>query len=253
MTRACVCPEQSYHFETKAPEELYNLQADPHEVHNLASDPQHQDTLERMRAACREWMLETKDAGLLPEHELRERARDTTVYEMLRDPKHYPVQRCFAAATLANTGDAENIPRLLELLEDNDAAIRFWAAVGLLGLARNAKEASPALNKALANPAPDVRSLAAEALCVMGEPTEALAVLEKELHQPSPFAALRAAEALAHIGETARPVLVRYTSKKRYDTNYRDEQFAPQDVLRHAMTKLNIPLPDAVKVRSYEN
>ncbi len=55
---------------SKPVEELYDLQADPHEVHNLADSPEHQDVLQRMRAAHLAWVLETRDLGLVPEPEI---------------------------------------------------------------------------------------------------------------------------------------------------------------------------------------
>ena len=44
-------PPQTCFWETKPPEELYDLQADPDEVKNLASSAAHSSTLERFRKA----------------------------------------------------------------------------------------------------------------------------------------------------------------------------------------------------------
>jgi N-sulfoglucosamine sulfohydrolase len=57
----------------KPPEELYDLTTDPYEVNNLASSPAHQTVLKRMRAVLEKWQKDTKDLGLVPESELRER------------------------------------------------------------------------------------------------------------------------------------------------------------------------------------
>lgn len=47
------------------PEELYDLQADPHEVQDLATSnrPEHQTALERLRGALESWIEETGDQG----------------------------------------------------------------------------------------------------------------------------------------------------------------------------------------------
>ena len=48
---------------TMPPEELYDLQADPHEIKNLAHDPAHAETLKRLRAAVDQWIADTHDQG----------------------------------------------------------------------------------------------------------------------------------------------------------------------------------------------
>ncbi len=71
---------------TKPPEELYDVKADPHEIQNLAGDPKHQATLKQMRAALNTWQKETKDLGLVPELELRERMRPGGVWQKVAAP-----------------------------------------------------------------------------------------------------------------------------------------------------------------------
>ncbi|MBA7645058.1 Ulvan-active sulfatase [subsurface metagenome] len=57
----------------KPPEELYDLNTDPHEVNNLAESPKHQRVLKRMRAELEKWIKDTGDLGGLDEDELIER------------------------------------------------------------------------------------------------------------------------------------------------------------------------------------
>lgn len=57
--------------QTRPPEELYDLVADPWEVHNLAVDTKHAETLEELRARLDRWMEETNDQGHIPEPESR--------------------------------------------------------------------------------------------------------------------------------------------------------------------------------------
>jgi len=47
------------------PEELYDLESDPHEIHNLAtsSQPEHSAALKRLRAILDQWIVETGDQG----------------------------------------------------------------------------------------------------------------------------------------------------------------------------------------------
>lgn len=59
----------------KPPEELYDLQNDPHEVRNLIDSPELADVRDRLRAALKEWMDDIHDLALVPEPELKERMR----------------------------------------------------------------------------------------------------------------------------------------------------------------------------------
>jgi len=59
-------------FETKAPEELYDIQQDTYELKNLANDPAYKKELNRMREAHIEWTVNTKDKGYIPEKDLIE-------------------------------------------------------------------------------------------------------------------------------------------------------------------------------------
>ncbi len=54
---------------TMPPEELYDLESDPHEVRNLAEsdDPDHRAVLKRLREALARWIEATDDQGRLPE------------------------------------------------------------------------------------------------------------------------------------------------------------------------------------------
>lgn len=52
---------------SRAPEELYDLQADPFELNNLAEDPRHRTTLDRLRAVLASWLKDTHDESSAPE------------------------------------------------------------------------------------------------------------------------------------------------------------------------------------------
>jgi N-sulfoglucosamine sulfohydrolase len=55
---------------TKPPEELYDLERDPHEINNLAESPKHREKLNELRAALDKWIIETGDMGAIAETEL---------------------------------------------------------------------------------------------------------------------------------------------------------------------------------------
>jgi len=187
----------------KPAEELYDTRSDPHEIHNLADSPEHRETLARMRAALRKWMLDTRDTGLLAEAEMCRRAAGSSPYAMARRPGKFDIQRILDTAELVGRGPGE-LSKLIELLSDKDSAVRYWAATGLLALDAGAKPAEQALRKALADPAPNVCFAAAEALCRLGREKDALPVITAGLRDKDERVRLQAAIVLSALGELAR-------------------------------------------------
>ena len=68
------------------PDQLFDLEADPHELHDLSNAPEHQGTLQTLRAKSEaRWDLERFDA------EVRQsQARRWVVYEALRNGDYFP-------------------------------------------------------------------------------------------------------------------------------------------------------------------
>jgi arylsulfatase A-like enzyme len=194
---------QDRFFRTKPAEELYDTVADPWEIKNLAGEPAHQKTLERLRGELRRWILDIRDLGFLPEAELRTRFGATPPHEAVRkDPKSYPLERILDAAELASRGE----PACLELLKDDDSAVRFWGAIGGVVLGEKARPAEERLAKALSDPSPSVRVAAAEALARIGRLADALPVLERGLKDDNEWVRLHAATLLDVLGPKADPV-----------------------------------------------
>ncbi len=191
---------------TKPLEELFDTTADPHQIHNLADDPKHRSVLERLRAEHLAWVADTRDVGFLPEHDQALRSTGSTPRQMALDPNKYPQERILASAKLTGRGP-DKLPELKKLLSDDDAAVRYWACVGLEALGPLAKSAEPPLIEALQDSSPNVQIAAADALVTMGSTADVFPLLKKCLRDPSEWVRLRALNLLDEMGDKAKPAL----------------------------------------------
>jgi len=158
---------QSRFWQSKPAEELYDTENDPWEVVNLAGKPEYGEVLERMRRTNREWLLEIRDAGFIPEADRSTRVKSRAIYDYMRE-ENIPLEEIVNAAEVASEGNPENLPLLVKFLDSDDSAIRYWGAMGLLILGEKARPAVPALEKASADNFPNVATVAAEALYSLG-------------------------------------------------------------------------------------
>jgi N-sulfoglucosamine sulfohydrolase len=196
---------QARYFEpTKPLEELYDVGGDPWQINNLACDPKYADDLKRLRGEQLRWARDTRDTGLLPEFEMQTRSAQDTPYELAFDAKRHPQERLRTAADLANAMKPANRDRLVLLLSDDDSAVRWWGAVGLVALGEGARDTTAALVKALGDASPIVRVAAAEALAKLGKDEEALPVLTEALEHESPCVRLQAINVLDRMGDRAK-------------------------------------------------
>ncbi len=202
-------PPQTYFWEPKPPEELYDLENDPHEVDNLADSEAHAEKLNELREALRGHVLDVCDAGFLPEAEMHRRAGDTSIYEMAHDPERYPLERIHAMAEKAANRDEAAVPELVEAFGDEDPAIRYWAMMGVLvrgeaGFEAAAETAREALN----DENPSVRIVAAQVLGEHGDDADLDSALDTlaELAPPDrngAYVAIAAVNAIDGLGEKA--------------------------------------------------
>ena len=170
---------RTFFWETKPPEELYDLSADRDEVNNLAKSAVHQKVLERMRKAQRRLAVLIRDVGFLPEGEIHSRSAGSTPYEMGHDDFRYPMGRVMAMAEAASSLDPKDFPKIQKGFQDEDSAVRYWAAMGALMRGREAVGvAADQLHQALRDDSPYVRSIAAQALGQYGSESEAAEALK---------------------------------------------------------------------------
>ena len=212
---------QSHFWKTKPAEELYDLQKDPDEVMNLAKSSEHAAILKKMRSAHLSHIRKIRDIGFLPEGEIHSRAKGSTPYEIARDSKKYPFEKILAAAELATSLKKKDLPKIADLLTDNDSAVRYWGAIGLLTHKKSGTKAfAKELINALNDKSPYVRATAAEALGRYGSKNEQILAVKTlgELADPIEngcFPSMLAMNAIDHLDNKAKPILPRIKSMPR--------------------------------------
>lgn len=214
---------QSRFWKTKPVEELYDLQNDPDEVHNLAVDPEHQAVKDRLAAALKDWILEVRDVGFLPEDQVHSLSKGSTPYEFARSVQSYPLEKIYSVALAASSLEPSETGALVRDLEHENAAVRYWAAMGLLmrgeaGVAASAE----ALTARLSDDAPSVRIAAAEALGRYRSPEVLPQVLQTlqnlaDAKENGLYVSLAVLNAVDVLGEKAAPLRASLETLPRRD------------------------------------
>jgi uncharacterized sulfatase len=161
-------PPQTYFWEPKPSEELYDLRSDEWEVHNLAGVAAQRATLDRLRRALDAHERDVRDVGFMPEYELHRGEDRVTAYERGHDRARYDFDRVYGMAQMASDRGAALAP-IRAGLSDRDPIVRYWAATGVLIRGRDAVALTAAdLERLLHDPEPGPAIVAAEALARFG-------------------------------------------------------------------------------------
>lgn len=206
-------PQQAYVSSTRPVEEFYDVEADPQNLVNLLDgnlSPEQQAALDAHRAAYVAKREEILDLGVLPETVmvdwLAEEGRPLRDIALGKTDHRPDLARIWAAADLVGKGTRAE---LLDLVHDGDAAVRYWAIVGL----RHAFPQDEALLEELYDSTDDISApVRIEAAAWMAEVSEehraeAVQVLGRELVGEDWWTVLRACRAVELLGEKAVALL----------------------------------------------
>ena len=193
-------------FGTKPMEELYDTAADPDNVVNLIGKKKYADDIVRLRGAMDDWQKKHFDSALLPESEVVKRAEDKglTIYEMVRDPKLYPIETYLDASALALENDPANADKLYERLTNEDSGVRYWAVAGLFHLQDRADLDMERIRKMLEDENHHARIMAAWILYRDGDKEIAQKTWNDLLNESS-YASLKIFNIVDWIGDGAAP------------------------------------------------
>ncbi len=196
-------PPQTFFWEPKPEEELYDLAEDRDEVRNLAESAAHAGALKRLRDALDEQIASVRDIGLLPEAEMHDRWEHGAPFD---------ARAVHAAARRAASRDMAAMPWIQAALNDKDSGVRYWAATGVLIRGAEAvRQCGEQLVKNLEDASPSVRVPAAEALARYGggehRDVSLQALLKlSDIRSNSSYTAILALNAIDNLGEIAASV-----------------------------------------------
>jgi arylsulfatase A-like enzyme len=234
-------PPQTFFWERKPPEELYDLWNDPDEINNLMASPEGGKSADRFREALRRHVLASRDLGFLPEAEVHARSRGRTPYELGQDHNSYPLERILEVAEQASLAETEWLEQFQRAIQDEESAVRYWGATGILIRGEEAvKKTRKELRQALEDPSPSVRIVAAEALGKFGTAEDldpALKVLLDlgNMNEHGLYTAIQALNSMDHLGSRAKPVLEKIAQlpmEPPMDTPRKLSQYVPRLIER---------------------
>jgi len=198
---AGACNEiQSRFWNTKPVEELFDTENDPWEVNNLANDPAYATRLAEMRRVMMDKAEEIMDAGFIPEADRIIRTGGDPAYDYMRSGR-VPYKEIQQAAFLASEADSANLEQLIAMLEDDDSAIRYWGAQGMLILGNKAQAGLEQVKEAAFDSSWNVSVAAAELLYILNEKGLAREALKRVLACDQPMARTCALNCIDVIGE----------------------------------------------------
>jgi arylsulfatase A-like enzyme len=153
-------PAAEFMADTRPAEALYDMNCDPWEINNLADDPTHQATLDRMRAANREMILEIRDLHFLHAWEIETRGGGKPAAEIRDDATIFPLEEILTVAEWCGMGNNFS-EKQLQALSDSEPMCRYWALIGLQAQQPITPDIVAAAEQLLDDPSPYVRYEAA--------------------------------------------------------------------------------------------
>ncbi len=162
---------QSQFWQSRPPEELYDLKADPFETKNLADDPRQQETLVRFRKEHCDSMIRFGDLGLVPESIAYQFGLEQSRWLMNEDNENFPLETILYTADHAANFDTGSVEELVKALDHESASVRYWGVLGLMVRGEQAVKANLSNLEGLANSdsASAVKLAAGEALATFGD------------------------------------------------------------------------------------
>lgn len=176
---------QSAFYQSRPPEQLFDLEKDPHEINNLADDPAYADVLVQMRRALQEKEKSLPDVGFFPESVVLEEGAGQAAAFAEKNRKQ--IGQLIEIADLQLSPFPEAKQRIEKALASSVAEERYWGLITCSVFGDQALALSQSI-KTLADEDPNrlVRTRAAEFLGLTGagDPAPILFEVLEECEDP---------------------------------------------------------------------
>jgi arylsulfatase A-like enzyme len=176
---------QAAFFKARPPEQLFDLEKDPHEINNLANDPAYSDVLIELRRAMRTRVKGLPDTGFFPESVvLKEGKGSGTAFGQKNKAQ---IEKLVDIADLQLRPMPESAQQIAKALQSPVAAERYWGLITCSAFGKQALSFAGQIEKIAAED-PDrlVRVRAAEFLGLThtGDPAPILFDVLKDCTDP---------------------------------------------------------------------
>jgi len=178
---------------TRPTEELYDIRSDPHETNNLATDLKHAKQLAELRGILYNWMIETKDLGLIPEPIAEDLGKKYQNKHNILQAKENNNLTTELIKTI-EAGENKDLKTLRKLIETGNNSQKYWAATWL-GVNKD-KKSIPALIKLTTSETPALRVASLLALHKIKPKDEYLKGLTNEINNPNMIVGMYAMNAI---------------------------------------------------------
>jgi len=167
-------------------EELYDLANDPWESKNLAGVTKYAATKKQLEKVLNDWMIETRDTGLLLEPIMKRLAKEYgSEYAILHSTGGKKLtKKLLKIAIISTEPKPSDRDTIYKAFQSNHPSERYWAVVALGQLTTDPDIEK--LQRAAKDDEPSVRIAAARGLYWAGHKNEAVELLKNELERNDP-------------------------------------------------------------------
>jgi len=178
---------------TRPTEELYDLKSDPNETKNLAADPKYAKQLAKLRKILYDWMVETKDLGLIPEPIAEDLGKKYgNKYNILQAKEN--TNLISQLIKTIEAGDNKDLKTLRKLLKTGNDSQKYWAATWA-GVNKD-KQSEKSLKKMTTSETPALRVASLLALHRIKPNDEYLKGLTNEINNTNAIVGMYAMNAI---------------------------------------------------------